>query len=87
MDPKSQQRKRRDDALPSLNAAISALDQLAKDTANMKPAKDAFASASVLLATTRVGFLPVHVCWLFPDGQVGLGYQRRGLRGSGTCLR
>ena len=57
MEAKSQRRKRRDDALRSLNAAIDALD-LAKDTTNVREARDVFASARSLLATTRVCFFP-----------------------------
>ena len=47
--------KKPDDALPSLNAAIDALD-LARENTSLKPAKDEFRSTSVLLATTRVCF-------------------------------
>lgn len=49
-----------DDALPSLNTAINALD-LARDTTSVKQARDVFGSASALLTATRVGFLLVHV--------------------------
>ena len=44
----------------SLNKAIDALD-LARDTTNAKPAKDAFGSASLLLTAIRVCFLLAYV--------------------------
>ena len=56
MTSKFRRQKKPNDALPSLNAAIDALD-LARDNASLKPAKDAFHSTSSLLATTRVRFL------------------------------
>ena len=46
-------------ALASLNAAISTLD-IARDSTNVKQAKDAFGSASLLLTTIRVRFIPAH---------------------------
>ena len=58
--------KKPNEALPSLNTAINALD-LARDNATLKPVRDAFRSTSTLLVTTRVSFLPTHVCWLFAD--------------------
>ena len=45
-------------ALSSLDAGIKTLD-LARETASAKPVKDALSSAGVLLATIRVGFLPI----------------------------
>ena len=62
MEVKSQRRKhlKRDHALHSLNAAIDAL-HLAKDTTNVRQARDVFASTSSLLATTRVCLFPVSV--------------------------
>ena len=52
--------RRPNGALSSLNAAVDAL-QLARDAVGTKPTKDALDSASVLLTTIRVSFLPVHV--------------------------
>ena len=60
MKTKSQQLKEPDGTLSSLNAAIGALD-LARDEANVRPAKYVFTSARVLLTTIRVRFLPAHV--------------------------
>ena len=60
MTDKSQRPKGQDGALSSLNAAIDALN-LAKEASSITPAKAAFGSASVLLTTIRVDFLPVHV--------------------------
>ena len=57
METKSQKPKIHDgDVLSSLNTAIYASD-LARDTTNVKSAKGAFGSASVLLTTIRVGFV------------------------------
>ena len=56
MTSKFRRQRNPNDALPSLNAAIDALD-LARDNASLKPAKDAFHSTRVLLAMTRVCFL------------------------------
>ena len=74
-----------DGALPSLNAAIDALN-LAKEASSVTPAKTVFASTSVLLATIRVGFLPVHVghWWLM---YIGLNDQQSKLRRTGAKLR
>ena len=58
--------KRRNDVLPSLNTAINALD-LARDTTNLEPVREAFCSASALLAATKVCFPPVHVGRLLAD--------------------
>ena len=66
MKTKFRRPKKHDNGLPSLNAAINALD-LARDTTSLKQAKQAFCSASALLTTTRVGFLPVHICRLSVD--------------------
>ena len=60
METESRRPKRRNDALPSLNAAINALD-LARDTTNVDRVREAFGSASALLAATRVCFPPVRV--------------------------
>ena len=49
-----------DDALSSLSVAIDTLN-LAKEASNIIPAKAAFGSTAVLLATIRVGFLLAHV--------------------------
>ena len=67
METKSQQLKKRDDALLSLNSAIDALD-LAKKTANVVPIKDVFDSASVLLNTIKVRLLLVYAGRLLADG-------------------
>ena len=56
METKSQQPKRHDGIPSSLNAEIDALN-LARDTTNVKSAKGALGSASVLLTTIRVGFI------------------------------
>ena len=53
METKPQPLKRPDTVLPSLNAAIDTLD-LARDTTSVKPAEDAFRSASHLLTVIRV---------------------------------
>ena len=66
METKSQRPKGRDSALSSLDAAISALD-LARDATGMKPAKDAFGSANVLIAAIKVCFLPIHIGELLAD--------------------
>ena len=60
MEVKSQRRKhlKRNHDLHSLNAAIDAL-HLAKDTTNVRQARDVFASTSSLLATIRVRLFPV----------------------------
>ena len=55
MEAKSRQQKKRNDSLPSLNAAIDSL-HLAREMTKTKQAKDAFAAASALLTTTRVSF-------------------------------
>ena len=54
--PVTQEPERRDSALPSLNAAIEAMN-LAKEVANMVPAKEVFGSVAMLLTMIRVGFL------------------------------
>ena len=66
METKSQRPKSRDSALSSLDAAISALD-LARDATGMKPAKDAFGSANVLITAIKVCFLYTHVGGLLAD--------------------
>jgi len=50
----------REDAISALNEAIKALD-LAKDVSSIAPANAVFDSVNVILATIRVGFLPVFV--------------------------
>ena len=52
--------QRQNGVLSSLNAAIDTLD-LARDSTNVKPARDAFCSAGILLTTIRVRFLPAHL--------------------------
>ena len=54
-----QRQKRRNDTLTSLNVEIDALN-LAKDKTTVKQAKDAFSSASAVLATIRVSPVPIH---------------------------
>ena len=76
------------DGAPSLlNAAIDALN-LAKGTSSITPAKAAFGSATVLLTTIRVRFLPVHTrsvdFWLTYTGFID---QRGGLRRTRANLR
>ena len=66
MESTSRLPKRPNDALPSLNEAINALDQ-ARDKASLKLARDAFYSASGLLATIRVRFFSVRVRRLLAD--------------------
>ena len=67
METKSQRLKRRNDALPSLDAAIGALD-LARRTTNPESGiKDLFDSSGVLLHTIKVCPLPVHVGRLLAD--------------------
>ena len=68
METKSQRLKGPDGTISSLNAAIDTLD-LARGTSNVKPAKDAIGSTSVLLTTIRVRLLPAHVspCCPIPD--------------------
>ena len=56
METKSQQPKIHDDVPSALNSVIDALN-FARDTTNVKSAKGAFGSASVLLTTIRVGFV------------------------------
>ena len=60
METKSQRLKVPDGALPSLTVAIDTLN-LARDTTSVKPVKDAFGSASLLLTTIRVRSLPARV--------------------------
>ena len=55
MKTKFRRPKKPNEAPPLLNTAIGALE-LARDNASLKPARDLFHSASVLLATTRVCF-------------------------------
>ena len=60
-------KSQRDDALPSLNAAITALDKARSDATGTKPARDALDAASALLTAIRVRFFPIHVCRLLAD--------------------
>ena len=66
METKFKRPKGPDGALYSLNAAINNVD-LARDTTSVKPAKDTFGSASVLLTTIRVRFLLAHAVRLLTD--------------------
>ena len=52
----TQEPERRDGALPSLDAAIEAIN-LEKEVASMIPVKEAFGSVAVLLTIIRVRFL------------------------------
>ena len=58
--------KKPDTALPSLNAAVDALD-LARDKATLKITRDAFSSASALIAAIRVCFFLARVCRFWAD--------------------
>ena len=60
MKAESQRPKGREDAIPALNAAIEALN-LAEKISSIAPAKAAFGSVNILLATIEVCFL------LFPN--------------------
>ena len=62
MKAKSRQLKEPDGDLSALNAAIGALD-LKRNNSGVKPAKDAFGSASFLLATIKVRSSPPNTCW------------------------
>ena len=55
-----QQPNVQDEVLSNLNATIGDLN-LARDTVDGIPARDVFASASLLVTMIRVGFLPTHV--------------------------
>ena len=85
MATESQRPMGQDGALSSLNAAIDTLN-LAKEASSLTPAKTVFASTSILLATIRVSFLPVHVghWWLM---YTGLNDQQSELRRAGASLR
>ena len=86
METKSQRQKRRNDALPSLDAAIASLN-LGKDKTSVEPVKNLFAAASILLETTRVSFHPTHVVSDYLLIYTGLCGQRSGLRGTRSILR
>ena len=66
METKLQRPKDSDGALPSLNAAINTLD-IAKDKTSVKPVKDVFSSAGILLNTIRVSLIPTNVSRLPAD--------------------
>ena len=66
MKTKFRRPKKPGDTLHLLNTAIDSLD-LARDNVSLELARDAFYSASALLATIRVCFFPVHVCRLLTD--------------------
>jgi len=57
MDPKSQQPKKRDGALSSLNTDIEALNH-ARNTAGIAPTAAVFDSVIALLTMIRVHFFP-----------------------------
>ena len=60
METKLQRPKDPDGTLPSLNAAIDTLD-LARDKTSVRPAKDVFSSAGLLLSTIKVRFIPADI--------------------------
>ena len=60
MDTKSQQSKRRDNALSLLNVTIGGLD-LTKEILSATPAKAVCGSVSVILTMIRVRFPPARV--------------------------
>lgn len=60
MDPDAPSPEPQDNALSSLDAAIKTLN-IAKEASSTSPAKTAFGSASVILTTIMVRFLPVYV--------------------------
>ena len=60
METTSKRLKVLDGALSSLNGAIGTLDRT-RNTTCVKPAKDAFDSARILLTKIRVCFLPARV--------------------------
>jgi hypothetical protein len=60
MESESRRRKRGDNALSSLNAAIIDL-HLVRDRTTIKSAKDVLNSANFLLTTIRVGFPQLRV--------------------------
>jgi len=66
MATKSQRREERENAVSSLNTAIEAMNR-AEAVSNIPQVKAAFASASILLTTTRVSFLLVHVSWFLAN--------------------
>ena len=66
METETPRPKGPDDPLSSLGVAIDTLD-LAKNRATVKPIKDALGSASVLLTTIRVRYLPAHIGRLLTD--------------------
>lgn len=68
METKPGPLKRPDGVLSSLNGAIDTLD-VARDATDVKPAQDAFRSASILLTMIRVCFLPVQVGRLLTDAR------------------
>ena len=87
METKSRRQKRRDDSLPSLNAAIDALN-LARETTNVKPAKDWFYAADTLLTTIRVSFLLVDRLPMslgLGDQPIEAGCVKLGLACAGAC--
>ena len=67
METKSRPLKRRDDALPSLDAAIGALDLARRTTNAASQIKDLLGSSGVLLNTIKVCPLPAHVGRLLAD--------------------
>ena len=66
MADKSQRQRERDGTLLSLNMAVDALNR-AKEATSMTPAKAAFTSAGILLATIRVSSPPVHLSRLLAN--------------------
>jgi len=62
MDANSQQPKRRDATLSSLNAAVEALN-LAGGRSSIASAKAVFRTVAVILTTIRVGFYSLGLRW------------------------
>jgi len=60
MATESQRPKHRDVALPSLNAAVEALN-LAEERSSTTPAKGVFGSVTTILTTVRVSLLLVYI--------------------------
>ena len=73
MKTKPQRPEGRGDALSSLNMALETLNRT-KGATDVKPTKDVFTSASVLLTMIRVSLLPSTLvdCWLIYTGHDGI---------------
>ena len=86
--PVTQEPERRDGALPSLDAAIEAMN-LAKEVANMVSAEEVFGSVAMLLTMIRVGFLLLDDFFWFTCNQNSMAneidYVELGLACADTC--